>query len=100
FRRQCYDEIGGYVPLKGGGIDLVAVLKARMKGWETRTFPERVFVHHRQMGSAQHTGFSEKLHRGRMDYRLRSHPMWDALRSADGGGSTSGRPRVAQPNQA
>ena len=28
-------------PLKGGGVDLVAVVTARMNGWETRTYPER-----------------------------------------------------------
>ena len=48
FRRQCFEEIGGYVPQKGGGIDLVAVLKARMHGWKTRTFPEKIFVHNRR----------------------------------------------------
>jgi hypothetical protein len=31
FRRQCFEEIGGYVPIKGGGIDWVAVTTARMK---------------------------------------------------------------------
>ena len=38
FRRQCYEEIGGYVQVKGGGIDWIAVTTARMKGWKTRTF--------------------------------------------------------------
>src|SRR5438128_2192301 len=36
FRRQCFEAIGGYKPLKRGGIDSVAVLTARMLGWETR----------------------------------------------------------------
>jgi len=38
------------MPLKKGGIDVVAVLQARMKGWETRTFTERFYTHHRTMG--------------------------------------------------
>ncbi len=25
FRRECYEDIGGYIPIKGGGIDVVAV---------------------------------------------------------------------------
>src|SRR4029077_4372225 len=33
FRRECFEQIGGYVPVKGGGIDLIAVITARMKGW-------------------------------------------------------------------
>ena len=41
FRRECFADIGGYVPIKGGGIDWVAVTTARMKGWQTRTFTEK-----------------------------------------------------------
>jgi len=41
FRRECFEEIGGYVPVKGGGIDHIAVITARMKGWKTRTFPRK-----------------------------------------------------------
>ena len=33
FRRQCFEEIGGYVPNRAGGIDWVAVTTARMRGW-------------------------------------------------------------------
>ena len=32
FRKECFDAIGGYLPLKVGGIDLVAVITARMRG--------------------------------------------------------------------
>ncbi len=42
FRRECFEEIGGYLPLKGGGVDHVAFLTARMKGWQTRTFIDKV----------------------------------------------------------
>ena len=41
FRRECFEQIGGYVQVKGGGIDWIAVTTARMKGWRTRTFVER-----------------------------------------------------------
>ena len=52
FRRECFEAIGGYIPLKGGCIDHVAVLSARLHGWQTRTFTEKVCVHHRVMGTA------------------------------------------------
>ena len=52
FRRSCFEDIGGYTPIKGGGIDWVAVTTARMKGWTTRSFAERTFNHHRKMGTA------------------------------------------------
>src|SRR5690606_29995781 len=52
FRRECFEDIGGYVPIRGGGIDWVAVTTARMKGWTTRSYSERIFNHHRKMGTA------------------------------------------------
>src|ERR1700722_2986886 len=57
FRRECFEEIGGYQAIKSGGIDVIAVLSARAKGWETRTFVEKQLVHHRGQGSALHIGF-------------------------------------------
>jgi biofilm PGA synthesis N-glycosyltransferase PgaC len=81
FRRECFEEIGGYRALKSGGIDLIAVLSARAKGWETRTFEEKRFVHHRTQGSALHAGFRERLHVGRKDYLIGNHPLWELFRS-------------------
>ena len=81
FRRGCFDEIGGYVPIKGGGIDWVAVTTARMKGWLTYSYDERVFHHHRKMGTAG--GSSElqaRFHYGKKDYFLGGHPLWQLLR--------------------
>jgi biofilm PGA synthesis N-glycosyltransferase PgaC len=40
FRRQCLEEVGGYLPVKDGGIDWIAVTTARMKGWKTYSFDE------------------------------------------------------------
>ena len=57
FRRECFEEIGGYVPMKSGGVDHVAVITARMKGWRTRTFTERIRDHHRRwLGAAGSSG--------------------------------------------
>jgi glycosyltransferase involved in cell wall biosynthesis len=81
FRRQCFEEIGGYQLIKSGGIDLIAVLSARARGWETRTFVEKAFTHHRSQGRALHTGLHERLHVGRKDYLLGNHPVWEIFRS-------------------
>jgi glycosyltransferase involved in cell wall biosynthesis len=82
FRRACYEQIGGYMPLKGGGIDVVAVLSARMHGWETRTFLEKTSVHHRPMGSANdHAKFLAQFNLGQRAYRLGFHPLWQVGRS-------------------
>jgi glycosyltransferase involved in cell wall biosynthesis len=80
FRRECFEGIGGYVAVKGGGIDVIAVLTARMKGWQARTFPERHYDHHRPMGSASHSLLAKKFKDGEKDYYLGGHPVWEILR--------------------
>jgi len=81
FRRECFDEIGGYVPIKAGGIDWVAVTTARMKGWQTRTFTDKTCFHHRKMGTAKGSIYSAKFRLGREDYYLGGHPLWAVLRA-------------------
>jgi len=81
FRRACFEEIGGYAPRKIGGVDLVAVTTARMKGWETRTFVEKPYIHQRQMGTATASFWKAPFKVGRSDYILGSHPLWEFARS-------------------
>jgi poly-beta-1,6-N-acetyl-D-glucosamine synthase len=82
FRRECFEAIGGYVPVRSGGIDHIAVLSARMKGWKTRTFPERICVHHRKMGTAGRGVVRAKFRVGVQDYSLGGHPLWELFRGA------------------
>jgi poly-beta-1,6-N-acetyl-D-glucosamine synthase len=82
FRRECFKSIGGYVPIKGGGIDWTAVTTARMKGWKTRTFTEKTCLHHRQMGTGSATQLRALYRHGQKDYYLGGHPMWQLFRSA------------------
>jgi poly-beta-1,6-N-acetyl-D-glucosamine synthase len=81
FRKECFESIGGYVPIKGGGIDLVAVITARIKGWQTRTFPEKYSKHHRNMSSAKHGALVARFKDGQKDYVLGAHPVWEVFRS-------------------
>lgn len=80
FRRECFEEIGGYKPVKGGGIDWIAVTTARMKGWKTRTFTERICQHHRPMGTASRGRLKAHFFLGRQDYYLGGHPLWQLFR--------------------
>jgi biofilm PGA synthesis N-glycosyltransferase PgaC len=80
FRRQCFDQIGGYTPVKQGGIDWVAVTTARMQGWTTRTFVEKASLHHRAMGTADRTLLRARFHHGQKDYIVGGHPLWQLLR--------------------
>jgi glycosyltransferase involved in cell wall biosynthesis len=80
FRRECWEEIGGYVAIKGGGIDWTAVTTARMKGWQTRTFTEKTCLHHRQMGTASSGQLKGLYRHGQKDYYLGGHPLWQLFR--------------------
>jgi glycosyltransferase involved in cell wall biosynthesis len=80
FRRACFEDIGGYAPIKGGGIDWVAVTTARMKGWQTYSFGERIFYHHRKMGTAGSSEIMARFHYGKKDYFLGGHPLWQVFR--------------------
>jgi glycosyltransferase involved in cell wall biosynthesis len=81
FRRECFEEIGGYVPIRGGGIDWIAVTTARMMGWKTRTFTEKVCVHHRKMGTENSNAMMAWFRLGQKDYFLGNHPLWEVFRT-------------------
>jgi glycosyltransferase involved in cell wall biosynthesis len=80
FRRHCWEEIGGYLPHRAGGVDWIAVTTARMKGWQTETFRERPCLHHRKIGTATRGPLSAAFSRGEKDYYLGGHPLWEMFR--------------------
>ena len=81
FRRKCFENIGGYRPIKEGGIDWVAVTTARMKGWKTRTFTEKTCLHQRRIGTGKGSVFKAKFRVGQQDYYLGGHPLWEVFRA-------------------
>jgi glycosyltransferase involved in cell wall biosynthesis len=82
FRRECFEDIGGYLPNKAGGIDTVAVMTARMKGWKTVSFNEKLFFHHRTSGTGGGGKLRAFFNYGRKDYYLGGHPVWEIFRLA------------------
>ncbi len=81
FRRECLEEIGGYVPSRSGGVDHIAVITARMRGWKTRTFPDKAYTHHREMGTASRGKVMARFKSGALDYALGGHPVWEIFRT-------------------
>ena len=81
FRRECFEAIGGYKPSRNGGIDLIATISARMHGWETRVFTDRVLFHHRQQGTAQFSKYTVEFSNGKKDYMFGSHPLFELCRA-------------------
>lgn len=80
FRRKCFEEIGGYIPNKAGGIDWIAVTTARMMGWKTRSFREKAFFHYRSLGTAERSRLASTFSYGEKDYYLGGHPLWEMFR--------------------
>jgi glycosyltransferase involved in cell wall biosynthesis len=80
FRRQCFEEIGGYIGNPAGGIDWIAVTTARMKGWKTCSFPEKRFHHYRSLGTAERGIVASLFSYGEKDYYLGGSPVWQLFR--------------------
>jgi glycosyltransferase involved in cell wall biosynthesis len=79
FRRECFDQVGGYIATKIG-MDWIAVTTARMLGWKTRSFRERVFHHHRALGTGGRSRLAASRLYGEKDYRLGWHPLYELFR--------------------
>ena len=79
FRRACFEDIGGYTPHAPGGVDWIAVMTARMRGWKARAFREKHFFHHRSMGTAGRGSLAALYSYGKKDYYLGNHPAWEVL---------------------
>jgi glycosyltransferase involved in cell wall biosynthesis len=80
FRRECFQEIGGYVPNRAGGLDWIAVMTARMKGWKVQSFSEKRFHHYRTLGTAEKGPLRALFSYGEKDYYLGGSPIWQLFR--------------------
>lgn len=80
FRRQCYEQINGYQPLKLGGEDTLAEVRARMLGWEVKTFEDLKLYHHRFMGANEGNRLKANFKRGIVEYIVGYHPLIQILR--------------------
>lgn len=81
FRKECYRDIGGYVASELGLVDAIAEVKARMKGWATKTFPDLVVYHLRATGSESNTPLQIARKDGKKEYLFGYHPLFHIARS-------------------
>jgi biofilm PGA synthesis N-glycosyltransferase PgaC len=82
FRRECFEATGGYIPIKGGGIDAAIEIVARMHGWKVRTFPESPVLHHRRVSTGKGSILSTRFQQGVTNYRLGYHPVFQIVSAA------------------
>jgi len=75
---ECYFDTGGY-PLSKAG-DAVSTIKCRLKGWDTKNFPDLIVLQQRPTGSAKGlwNGYFDV---GQRFYYLNYNPLHILLRS-------------------
>lgn len=80
FRRECFEEIGGYRPVNWGGEDTLAAVMAQMKGWQTITYDDIEYFHHREMGTEGLSTVLGKYRDGVRDQKLGVPVTYAALK--------------------
>jgi len=70
FRRECFERIGGYLPIPEGGEDALACVMARMAGFETRSY-ESLRIEHLKSRNAAFGGLLKR----EWQLGLRDHAM-------------------------
>jgi biofilm PGA synthesis N-glycosyltransferase PgaC len=82
FRKACFEQIGGYLPLKYGGEDTYSCIMARMNGWKSWSFPELCVVHNKPVGMG-HAGnlLKVRFRHGLNEYGLATHPLFMLFKS-------------------
>ena len=80
FKRECFEEIGGLLPLKYGGEDSAACFSARLKGWEVKNFEDLIGYHHRLAGTADRSIYKARFREGFVEYHLGYHPLFEFVK--------------------
>jgi len=73
YRKECFNDIGGLIPILGW--DILDGAKARMKGWKTCSFRDLPLYHLRQSSYAKGV-LRGRLRTGRAMYSIRAKPLF------------------------
>ena len=76
FRRQCFEQIGGYIPIDGGGQDTIADIMTLMNGWGIQVFPELQVLHLRPEGYSKDNFVQRGIKWGRKFYLIGYDPVY------------------------
>jgi biofilm PGA synthesis N-glycosyltransferase PgaC len=81
FRWQCYQDVGGLLPIEYGGEDWYAEVMARKCGWTVKSFSEITARHLRKLGTAR-SALRYCYYQGFTDYAFGSHPVFELVKVA------------------
>lgn len=80
FRRDCFESLGGLMPLPEGGWDAITCVRARMNNFKTSTFPDLIVEHLKPRNVAEGNLFRRNWQLGVRDYALASHPLFEVAK--------------------
>ena len=80
-RRECFEQIGGYKPLKFGAEDTLLCIEAEVNGWNVEYFPQYQVVQHRIVGTTGGFGILNARYRqGLSEYSIGYHPLFSFIK--------------------
>jgi len=80
FRRECFNSLGGLIPIPEGGWDAITCIQARARGYKTATYPDLVVEHLKPRNFAEGNVIRRQWQRGTRDYALGAHPLFEMLK--------------------
>jgi glycosyltransferase involved in cell wall biosynthesis len=80
FRRRCFEDIGGYLPIVTGGEDSAAEIVARSLGWTVQTFPDFKVFHHRGVSRIETHILRSRYRQGFTHYLLGYRPLFHLIK--------------------
>ncbi|MDP3850167.1 MAG: glycosyltransferase family A protein [Luteolibacter sp.] len=80
FRRECFDSIGGLLPIPEGGWDGMTCAMARMNGYQTRLITDLVVDHLKPRNIAEGGVVRRKWQMGVRDYAAGYHPVFELVK--------------------
>ncbi|MCB9247695.1 MAG: glycosyltransferase family 2 protein [Ignavibacteriales bacterium] len=81
FRKECFNDIGGFTPLNKGGEDIITEVTARMKGWTVQTFDHLSVVNLRLSGLGRWGIVETKFREGMLAKTIGYHPLFQIVKS-------------------
>lgn len=83
FRRECYESLGGLIPLQDGGWDMLSCTYARMQGWQTKMLTHLVVKHLKPRNEFCGLWFKRFAKFGIRDRALGYDPFFELLKCID-----------------
>lgn len=81
FRKECYEDIGAFLPLKYGGEDAIACYMARFNGWQLKHYENLTVYHHRFNSTANKNLFQIQFEFGQREYHMGYLPLFSFMKS-------------------